>query len=795
MKKIETGSNNCFVQFKMILATGIALGALASTPVFAQSAKPAAEEAGSSDIIVTARRTDERLQDVPVAVTAFGATALAERRISSETDLQTATPGLTVRQTISSNQLNYAIRGQSIDAFSFTAPAVTAYFNDVQVGGTSATSFFDLQSIQVLKGPQGTLFGRNATGGAVLYSAAKPTGDFGGYLKGAYGNFNDVEVEGAINLPITSGIALRLSGRSQTRDGFQHDLIQGIDLNSIDSQVGRASLLIKPEGSGFENVTVVQKGKYGGNNGGLKMTFANGVNGAPATYLDPITNTTKPLTTNFRDSYPAGVVSTDPRVNARFSGISDYLTKAGTSGFYDVFLNRDNSHSATQTFISNTTSFEASDSLTIKNIFGYNKVLSYDDTDVDGAPYSWLDIGGDPTGFSSGYVYGTKQFSDELQLSGKAGALTYIVGAFYSKEKTYNRIPLCITCDIASTPGPVPNVGFQGAYDFTQTDESKALYAQATYDLTDKLSVTGGLRYTWETVSMNYGQDPTSIGGIVGELPVKRKDSKPSWLISLQYKASDDLMFYLNQRGSWRTGGFNGTSLTAAPGGIGLVPTTFKPETTYDFEAGMKFSGDIGASRATLNVAIYDQYIKNVQRSPYIGISAVAGNVNNARVTGAEVDGTVTLSKNLQIGASGAYTKARYTDGIADVNGTKFLFGPYGDAPKFTGSAFFRASTELGGDGGELALRGEVYTQSKFFYSNLANTIIPNALIKGYTLVNGRVEWNEIMGSKVHAAFFVNNLTDKEYNAGGIALSAVTGSNAVLPGAPRMYGLEVGIKF
>jgi iron complex outermembrane recepter protein len=422
-------------------------------------------------------------------------------------------------------------------------------------------------------------------------------------------------------------------------------------------------------------------------------------------------------------------------------------------------------------------------------------VLSYDDTDVDGAPYSWLDIGGDPTGFSSGYVYGTKQFSDELQLSGKAGALTYIVGAFYSKEKTYNRIPLCITCDIASTPGPVPNVGFQGAYDFTQTDESKALYAQATYDLTDKLSVTGGLRYTWETVSMNYGQDPTSIGGIVGELPVKRKDSKPSWLISLQYKASDDLMFYLNQRGSWRTGGFNGTSLTAAPGGIGLVPTTFKPETTYDFEAGMKFSGDIGASRATLNVAIYDQYIKNVQRSPYIGISAVAGNVNNARVTGAEVDGTVTLSKNLQIGASGAYTKARYTDGIADVNGTKFLFGPYGDAPKFTGSAFFRASTELGGDGGELALRGEVYTQSKFFYSNLANTIIPNALIKGYTLVNGRVEWNEIMGSKVHAAFFVNNLTDKEYNAGGIALSAVTGSNAVLPGAPRMYGLEVGIKF
>ncbi|MEN9708417.1 MAG: hypothetical protein RIQ68_825, partial [Pseudomonadota bacterium] len=663
---------------RIALGAGVAIASLmlGCAPAMAQSSTEGAS-ADDGDIIVTARRKDEKLQDVPVAVTAFGAEALAERRIASETDLQIATPGLTVRQTISSNQLNYAIRGQSIDAFSFTAPAVTAYFNDVQVGGTSATSFFDLQSIQVLKGPQGTLFGRNATGGAVLYSAAKPTDKFEGYLKGAYGNYSNVEVEGAINIPVTSGIALRVSGRSQTRDGFQHDRIQGTDINSVDAQVGRVSLLIKPEGSGFENVAVFQKGSYKGTNGGLKMTFANGVNGAAATYLDPITKTVKPLTTNFRDLYPAGVVSTDPRVNARFNGISDYLTKSRSSGFYDVFLNRDSSHDAKQTFISNTTSYNASDSLTIKNIFGYNRVLSKDDTDIDGSPYEWLAIGSDPTGFSSGYVYGTKQWSDELQLSGTTGALTYIVGAFYSKEKTYNRIPLCITCDVAS--GSV-NVGFQGAYDFTQTDKSKALYAQLTYDVSEKFSVTGGFRYTWETVSMDYGKDPTSIGGIVNELPVKRKDSKPSWLIGLQYKASDDLMFYFNQRGSWRTGGFNGTSLTAGPGGR-LVPTTFEPETTYDFEAGMKYSGDLGGARATFNVALFNQTIKDVQRSPYIGISAVAGNVNKARVRGAEVESTITVSKNLQVGASGAFTKARYTDGIANVSGTKFLFGPYGDTP------------------------------------------------------------------------------------------------------------------
>ena len=139
MTMVKTGSTYCRVSIKLMLATGIALGAFMSSPALAQSDKPAAEEADASDIIVTARRTNEKLQDVPVAVTAFGAESLAERRIVSEVDLQIATPGLTVRQTGSSDQLNFAIRGQSIDSFSNSAPAVVSYFNDVPAGGGSAT--------------------------------------------------------------------------------------------------------------------------------------------------------------------------------------------------------------------------------------------------------------------------------------------------------------------------------------------------------------------------------------------------------------------------------------------------------------------------------------------------------------------------------------------------------------------------------------------------------------------------------------------------------------------------------
>ncbi len=191
-------------------------------PVMAE-ATAEAEVTEMQSIVVTARRTSERIQDVPVAVTAIAAESLTEQRIESQVDLQFATPGLTVRQTGSSDQLNYAIRGQSIDAFSFASPAVVAYFNEVQVGGGAATSLFDLESIQVLKGPQGTLFGRNATGGAVLYGAKKPTLDFGGFVRVGYGNYNNEEMEAALNLPVFSGVALRLSGKTQQREGFQHN--------------------------------------------------------------------------------------------------------------------------------------------------------------------------------------------------------------------------------------------------------------------------------------------------------------------------------------------------------------------------------------------------------------------------------------------------------------------------------------------------------------------------------------------------------------------------------------------
>jgi iron complex outermembrane recepter protein len=771
-----------------VVATLLAMAA----PASAQTAHPAPAARPSNEIeviVVTARRTEEKLQDVPVAVTALSADALAEQHITSQTDLQFATPGLTVRQTGSSDQLNYAIRGQSIDAFSFASPAVVAYFNEVQVGGSANTSFFDLESIQVLKGPQGTLFGRNATGGAVLYSARKPKETFGGYARVGAGNYGNQEFEGALNMPLSEGFAVRVSGRVQKRDGFQHNLLYNIYENSIDSRVGRISLRIAPKDSGFENELMVQKGKYGGKTGSVKMQNANGVDGSPATYFDPVTGTTKPLVTNFRDVYGPGILSNDPRVNALFDGVADFLTKQKSAGFYDVYSDASGNRDGNQTLVTNTTSYNFGDHTQLKNIFGYNKVISKEVTDIDGSPYTFLQVGGGVGATNQGYTFGTKQWSDEIQLNGKAGAMKYIVGAFVSKEDTLTRIPLALGGDLTPTEQAAFQLpGYIGPYAFTVTDKSKALYGQVTYAINDRLNLSGGLRYTWEDVEIV--QDADSLLNVVNGGNHARKDSKPSWLLGVDYKVTPNLLVYFNQRGSWRTGGFNGTSGASFPNAA-----SFKPETTYDFEAGMKYAGDLGTVPATVNIAIYNQDIKDVQRAPYLNISALAGNVNKARVTGTEVDAKFNLAQWLEVGGSFAYTDARYSDPHATVAGANFIFGPYADAPKTTLSAHFRAAKELASNRGELAFRGEVYNQSDFYYSNLNNTLVPGCHINSYSLINVRAEWNAIAGSKVDLAAYANNVTDKEYEVGGFPLGAVTGSNGTLPGTPRMIGVEVGIKF
>jgi iron complex outermembrane receptor protein len=213
--------------------------ALVAVPVYAQTVPPADDTGAQSaapasnatqdpipgdtanqtdrpktdDIVVTAQRREQSLSKVPVAVSAFNAEILQDRNVNSEQDLASLVPGLIVKAGQNSNQLSFTLRGQTLDPFSGSSPAVLTYINDAPATeGNTATAFFDFSSVQVLKGPQGTLFGRNATGGAVLYETTKPGDDFGGYLTVKGGERNYIQVQGAIDVPISDVIKLRVAG-------------------------------------------------------------------------------------------------------------------------------------------------------------------------------------------------------------------------------------------------------------------------------------------------------------------------------------------------------------------------------------------------------------------------------------------------------------------------------------------------------------------------------------------------------------------------------------------------------
>jgi iron complex outermembrane recepter protein len=664
----------------------------------------------------------------------------------------------------------------------------------VQVAGAGTQSFFDMQSIQVFKGPQGTLFGRNATGGAVLYQVQRPTEEFGGYLTAGYGNFNNIEVNGAINAPLGEAVAVRLGASYRKRDGFQRNLAiaGGLESNQIDYQAYRASVLISP-GDRFENLTTFQYNTDDGRASGLKLTSVNpqGSKGPDGTPLSSVTDLL----------YNLGLNGTPNAANLE-------LARNRAAGFYDFYNSETNDHKSRQYFISNKTSYEFSDAAKLSNIYGYNNVRSNDIIDVDGAGLPWIIIGNVPNTQTAqpgaalpnteGYHWFTKQWSNETQLAGKImdDKLSYIVGVYFGDVKQGTNTPTCAFCDIPGAFLGTPFTwGNQNRFNGVRENKSKAIFAQFTYKLSEPLSFTAGYRHTWEDQSITRENDDlsTQIPGSQTKF-ASLKVNKPSWTLSLDYKVNDDLLLYFAQRGSFRTAGYNIDN--TVPDSLGRPSNNaYKTETTYDFETGIKFAGNLGAVRSRMNLALYTQTVNNIQRAVYLGIASVTGNVKKARIRGFELDANFDISNNFEIGGNLAYTDALYKNPSAVAGGRNFTYGPYGDAPKWTGSAFAKVSQELGNNLGTAYLRGEIYTQSSFYYSNLANSFTVNTLIDSYSLVNLRAGLDDIGGSQFSLLAYVQNLTKKKYYVGGLDLGAVIGTSARLVGTPRTFGIQGTFKF
>ncbi len=758
-------------------------------------------QSGPTEIVVTARRREEALSRTPVSVTALSSDMLAQRSISSLDELAQAAPGLNFGQSGGSSNPQVVIRGQSRANLGDAAQPVLTYFSDVPLPYVSQIiPTYDLASIQVLKGPQGTLFGRNSTSGALLVYPVEPSYNLEGYVMGGYGNYNRIEAEGAINVPIVADhVALRAAGRIERRDGYVTSIYTGLDLDNRRDDSFRVSLLL--ESGDLRNVTVYDYSEWNRN--------------GDAAFLTHI--------------YPGSIVPRFPGFNAFFD--------CGTSPTCDIdlalqqqaTLGRHRNQTGTVTSLHtrvtgliNTTTFDLGD-VTFKNVLGYRTALSDNVTDTDGTAMGLTIAEQADQSF--------RQFSNEFQVQATLfdGRVDAIGGVFYLKAEPNATQGLVVAAFVPLVPAFVVQ-----SY---RTQTSTALFGQASIEVMDGLKIDLGARHTWdktEACALGYGaaspyapnatplasEDQCRNGGTitvpgVGAIntqgSVVSGDSQAwTWNLGANYQLAPEYFIYGTARRGYRAGGVNTPTLA----GTLAQFQTYEPETVTDFEVGFKANWRSGPIRATMNIDVFQSTFNGTQRGVN-GLSrdfdgsgsqsddpsggTIIINAGKSRVRGVDFDATLSPVPGLTIAAFATYNHQEYLEtGTPAVLSAARAFPtdpadvafPY--APDLTAGGSISYEQDLG-DGSTVAMTLDLYHANRTFYSpfksDLALSMAP------YELLNGRIDFKNVYDTPLSIGFYMRNILDTEYYAGAANSATSSGYASMFYGAPRTYGLQLRLDF
>ncbi|MEO5640921.1 MAG: TonB-dependent receptor [Sphingomicrobium sp.] len=804
------------------LAAGSCSALITAMPAMAQTAPPAApasaatsvgEAAPVGDIIVTARRREEALQDVPISVTAISGNVLQARGVTDLTSLPV--PSLSATSNGPNRKaLLYSIRGQrSSELQLLTDPAVGTYFAEVvqpRPYGFGST-LFDISSIQVLKGVQGTLFGRNVTGGAVLIEPNAPTSKLEGRLTASIGNLNLRQLEGFVNLPLGEGAALRLTGQRRKRDGYVRDITTGMRLEDDNFTALRGSLRV---GSGpFRSTTIIDWLKA--NENGAAPIGSDHALGLPGTGINDanffrscrtrgvltaigsqecasLGGLATPVAQQYRDSA------------ARLAAGGPLTVATGRGGRLDPINLAPFSH-LRNWGITNKTLFDLAPGITLKNIASYRKIDFSRYSDLDGVP-----------AFLINSVQNThvKQYSEELQLQGAAAdkKLTYTLGAYYFLEKGTDgadpgsQFPeLTILGAIAAgaplNPLTAPASIFLLRDNADARSQTYAGYAAGTYKFTDQLSVAAGIRYTVDKRQATlfptrggrctYDPDGAGPGPALATNACFRTNSLKSnqftYDLTLQYEPTSALTAYISTRKGFRAGGFSLRAKSDAE----FAP--FKPEKVQEYEVGLKNRFDVGGGVLETTAAAFYQDYKNVQKG-------IARLVNGAVITvitnttaqknyGGEFEANLALRNGLTLSGYYSYVGAKIkTLGDPSLIGTYVLQGtPHHQA----GANLNYRVLSLPPSAGKLSFNANLAWRSRQHLDDRDASADQPA----YALVNLSVDLGNIGGSGIGAGLFADNVFDKRYRVGVVSLLDSTGTQTSLFGPPRTYGARLSFSF
>lgn len=753
---------------RTILAASAGILAMCSSAAWAQN-QSAPSNTALEDIVVTAQKRSEPLQRTPLAISAVSADTIESRRITDASMLNSVAPNLTTTTGPSSRgHLIVQIRGVGESEPILTSDSPVGVYVDGVVVGRSTGAVFelvDLERIEVLRGPQGTLYGRNTTGGAVNLITKKPSDDFGVELLGSYGNRGYWQGRASVDTGQIgdSGFKAKLSYLHKQANGY---------VDNIDQKKKR------------------DPGAYNTNAFRVALSYDRG----DAFRLD--------YAFDWADT--KAVVSMAQLVAAN-QNIIDYFSGSEQAGGNPFILpqadrmkwarpdltrakDRNISHSLTA-------EVDLSDTLTFRSITGIRSWRNtITGTDLDSNSGLMGNLLGSPTP-GPVHLFGAhndrkqRQFSQEINLLGQfSERIEYVFGAFFFHERSRETNPQFYTFVLPAGPGQYVGLNLNNTVDYNHRNESRAVFGQAIYHFNDQLNLTAGLRYTQDEKRLIQRQPATR--------QIEHKASRLNYAATLSYQATPDIMGYARIATGYKAGGFNPRAVNEG----------YDPESVTNYEIGVK--SEFFQRRLRFNGTLFYSDLKDKQLNQLVagtgGASTQTINAGKANFKGVELELEALPFDGFRVNAAFGYVDRNFKELLA-LNPATDQLQDYSDIAKFSYSASTTLNAGAEYSFGHIGI-GALSARLDYTYkSKVRFNILPGApftpfdskvIAPGYGLLDGRIMLGEVAlgGGEAMISLWGKNLTNKEYRISGIDFGSL-GFAVVNYGEPRSYGVDVKFRF
>lgn len=760
----------------------------------AAEAEVSSADGGIEEITVTARRREESLQDTPIAISAVSGEGIAARGLDNVTQIGDFTPNVKFNSSVPVSASNATaaiyIRGIGQNDYQLSAdPGVGLYLDGVYIsrGVGNVLDVLNVERIEVLRGPQGTLFGRNTIGGAVSVVTKKPGKDLAGNLELTTGRFNRVQIKGSFDIPLAEGVYTSFSGFYHNRDGYVKGVVSGApDLGDTNTLAGRFALRLEP--SSDVTIDIAVDGTRSREESAPNVMIAQ--------------NETAPAAQVWNGGFSgAAAICTDTANPARLSdqrcfnsqwALAPYRHGGTFTSISSVFntTSRRPYQSASDLNIwgvSGVLDWQLSDAISFKSITAYRKVTGFWTRDSDHSPATIIETNSD---------WRQDQFSQELQLSGKGldDRLNWVMGAYYSNESG-NHKDLVNIIDAVFLSGAV----LKG--------KSYAAFGQATFEIASNLNLTAGIRWTQDQKTFNNANQFIVKAGFLTGAPLNPdgsgladgdplmgplgqsatiKDRAWTPMASLSYRWSPEVLTYVSYSKGFKGGGF--TQRVFPP--FAFIPS-FQPETSETYEAGIKT--DLLDRKLRINGAAFINNYSNLQitvNDPTLGFAPIIQNAAKARIKGFELEVLAQPVAGLRIEGGLGYLDARYRQvDIRALNAGVTTATQLQNAPKWTLSAAISYDIRLEGSG-KITPRVDWSYRSRV-YNDAVNT--PLLVQDGYHLVNAAIAYTDET-ERWGLSLGVRNLTKEAYLGSGYA-DSFGGIVEGVFGRPREWYLTGRYKF